>query len=267
MTDPGNRAPLDPYGHGTHTMGTIVGDDGGANQVGVAPGAKWIGCRSMDSSGLGTPETYIGCFEFMMAPWDLNGENPNPAKAPVAVSNSWYCSISLGECPNQSILFETVQNVRAAGIVPVVAAGNSGPICMTVGNDGPPAQYDESYTVGATTINNTLASFSSRGAAHFQGNTLIKPDIVAPGEGVRSTYPPNTYAVLSGTSMATPHIAGVIALIYSAKPNLIGDVSATEDLINATARHLNSSECGSNGSYPNNLYGYGFVNAGAATKP
>src|SRR5206468_3541519 len=163
------------------------------------------------------PETYIGCMEFMIAPWDLNGQNPDPTKAPAAISDSWYCSISFGECPNQSILLTTVQNVRAAGIVPVFAAGNSGPACQTIGNDGPPAQYDEAFTVGATTQANTLAGFSSRGPATFQG-TRIKPDITAPGQTVRSSYPPNTYAVLDGTSMATPHIAGVIALIYSAKP-------------------------------------------------
>jgi serine protease AprX len=265
-TNPANRAPVDPNGHGTHTVGTIIGDDGGSNQIGVAPGAKWIGCRAMDVSGLGNPGTYIGCFEFMIAPWDLNKQNPDPAKAPVAVSNSWYCSISLGECPNNSIMLTTVQNVRAAGIVPVVAAGNTGPACQSIGNDGPPAQYDESYTVGAATQFNTLASFSSRGPVSFQG-TRIKPDIVAPGQTVRSSYPPNTYATLDGTSMATPHIAGVIALIYSAKPSLIGNVSATEDLINHTASHINSSECSSSGSFPNNLYGWGFVNAAKASRP
>jgi serine protease AprX len=264
-TNPNIKIPQDPYGHGTHTAGTMIGDDGGSNQIGVAPGAKWFSCRSMDSSGFGTPDTYITCFEFMMAPWDLNGQNPDPSKAPVAVSNSWYCSISLEGC-TQSVLFTTVQAVRAAGIVPVFAAGNSGPSCQTIGNDGPPAQYNESYTVGATNSANGLAGFSSRGPASFQG-TRIKPDIVAPGDGVRSSYPTNTYAVLSGTSMATPHIAGVIALIYSAKPQLIGNVDATEALINTTAWHRNSSECSSNGTYPNNLYGYGLVNAAKASRP
>ena len=73
--------------------------------------------------------------------------------------------------------------------------------------------------------------------------------------------------VASGTSMATPHIAGVIALIYSAKPSLIGNVDATEALINSTAHHINSSECSSSGSWPNNLYGYGFVDAARAVRP
>jgi len=264
-TDPTNRAPLDPYGHGTHTAGIMIGDDGGTNQIGAAPGARWMSCRSMDSNGFGSPDTYITCFEFMIAPWDLNGQNPDPTKAPVAVSNSWYCSISLEGC-TQGVLFQTVQNVRAAGIVPVVAAGNAGPLCRTIGSDGPPAQYDQSYTVGATTITNTLASFSSRGPVSIQGQRLVKPDISAPGEGVRSSYPPSTYAVLSGTSMATPHIAGVIAILYSAKPELIGNVGGTEAALNATAHHINSSGCSSNGTYPNNLYGYGLVDAAAAIR-
>jgi serine protease AprX len=264
-TNPSIKIPQDPYGHGTHTAGTMVGDDGGTNQIGVAPGAQWFSCRSMDSSGFGSPDTYITCFEFMMTPWDLNGQNPDPSKAPVAVSNSWYCSISQEGC-TQSILFSTVQAVRASGIVPVVAAGNSGSACQTIGNDGPPAQYDESFTVGATTSGNQLAFFSSRGPASFQG-TRVKPDIVAPGQTVRSSYPPNTYAVLDGTSMATPHIAGVIALILSVKPQLIGDVDGIEALIDSTAAHRNSSECSSNGSFPNNLYGYGLVNAAKASRP
>jgi serine protease AprX len=264
-TDPSVHAPVDPFGHGTHTAGTMVGDDGAGNQIGVAPGAKWMSCRSMDASGFGSPDTYITCFEFMIAPWNLNGQNPDPAKAPVAVSNSWFCSISQEGC-SQTVLLQTVQNVRAAGIVPVVAAGNSGPSCSTIGNDGPPAQYDESYTVGATNSSNVLASFSSRGPVSFQG-TRIKPDISAPGDFVRSSYPTNTYATLSGTSMATPHIAGVIALIYSAKPQLIGNVTATENLINARAHHINSSECSSSGTFPNNLYGYGIVDAAKAVRP
>ena len=262
----GSPVPVDSNGHGTATLGTIVGDDGGSNRIGVAPGAKWIGCRAMDADGLGTPDTYIGCLEFMVAPTDLEGNNPDPAKAPVAVNNSWLCSISQGECPDQTTLLTAVQDVRAAGIVPVVAAGNSGPGCQTVGIDGPPAQYDESFTVGAITFENGLATFSSRGPSTFQG-TRIKPDIVAPGEDVRSSWPPNTYAFESGTSMAAPHIVGVIALVYSVKPDLIGDVDGTERLIDRTSFHFNSSDCSSNGTFPNNLFGWGLADAVRAARP
>ena len=265
-TDPTQRAPLDPYGHGTHTLGTIVGDDGAGNQVGVAPGAQWTACRSMDDTGTGTPDSYITCFEFMIAPWDLDGQNPDPSKAPAAVSNSWYCSISLEGC-TQNVLFQTVKAVKAAGIVPVVAAGNAGPSCSTIANDGPPAQYPQSLTVGATTSTDALAFFSSRGPVTLTGHTLVKPNISAPGDGVRSSYPPNTYAVLSGTSMATPHISGTIALILNAKPQLSGDVNGIIRLIEKSAHHINSSACSSNGTYPNNLFGYGIVDAAAASKP
>lgn len=251
--------PEDPNGHGTHTAGTMVGAEG-TNYIGVAPGAEWIGCRSMNASGLGNPSTYITCLEFMLAPFDLQGQNPNPDLAPVAVSNSWYCAVP-EECPGQGTLHGAVRNLRLAGIVPVFSAGNNGPFCDTVGDFGPPAQYPESYSVGATNVADRLAFFSSRGPAQTPAGDIVKPDIVAPGENVRSAYPPNTYAVLSGTSMASPHIAGVIALIHHAKPHLIGDVDGTLALINGTAWHRNSSDCGSDGGYPNHLYGYGLANA------
>jgi serine protease AprX len=258
--------PIDGNGHGTATMGSAVGDDGAGNRIGVAPGAQWIGCRAMDDNGEGSPDSYIGCLEWMIAPTDLSGNNPDPSKAPVAVGNSWFCSLDDGECPDQATLLPAVQDVRAAGIVPVVAAGNSGPDCATIGAFGPPAQYDESFTVGAVTYENALASFSSRGPATFQG-TRGKPDIVAPGEDVRTAWPPDLYALESGTSISSPHIVGFIALIYSAKPSLIGDVSGTERLIEQTASHYNSSECSSNGTYPNNLYGWGLPDASKAVKP
>jgi subtilisin family serine protease len=261
----GSPTPIDPAGHGTHTAGIMVGDDGGANQIGVAPQAKWFSCRSMDSTGFGSEETYVGCLEFMLAPWDLNGDNPDPSKAPSVISDSWNCLVPDEGCTQDS-LFAPIVALRAAGIVPVFSAGNDGPGCRTVGSGGPPAQYDQVYAVGSSNINNALSFFSSRGPAKFQG-TRIKPDIVAPGEGIRSSYPNNTYAVLSGTSMAAPHIAGVIALMYSANPGLVGNVDQTETNINTTARHINSSECESNGSFPNNLWGYGFVDASRAVRP
>ena len=109
-----------------------------------------------------------------------------------------------------------------------------------------------------------LAPFSSRGPTL---DNRTKPDIVAPGQDVRTSWPTDTYSVVSGTSIATPHIVGVIALIDSAKPSLIGNVDAIEQLLDHTAQHFDSSECGSSGSHPNNLYGWGLVNAGRAAKP
>jgi serine protease AprX len=261
----GSPTPIDPSGHGTHTAGIMVGDEGGSNQIGVAPQAKWFSCRSMDATGFGSEETYVTCLEFMLAPWDLNGNNPDPSKAPSVISDSWNCLVPAEGCTQDS-LYAPIVALRAAGIVPVFSAGNEGPGCSTVGSGGPPANYNEVYSVGSSNISNALSFFSSRGPASFMG-TRVKPDIVAPGEGVRSSYPTNSYAVLSGTSMAAPHIAGTIALMYSANPGLVGQVSRTESRINRTATHMNSSECGSNGTYPNNLWGYGFVNAARAARP
>jgi len=261
----GSPTPIDPNGHGTHTVGTMVGDDGGTNHIGVAPKAKYMTCRSMDEGGLGDPSTYITCLEFMLAPFNLQGQNPNPDLAPVSVSNSWYCGIPT-ECPSQGSLYTAVHNLRLGGILPVFSAGNNGPLCATVGIGGPPAQYDDSYSVGSSDMFDQLSSFSSRGPASVPGDTLIKPDIVAPGSSVRSSYPPSTYADHCGTSMASPHINSTIALILQAKPQLIGDPDGIESLINSTAWHRTSSDCSSNGSYPNNLYGYGLVNAEKAVK-
>ena len=139
--------PCDDTNHGTHTMGTMVGDDGGANQIGVAPGAKWIGCRNMDQ-GNGTPATYTECFQWFIAPTNLANQNPDPTRAPHVINNSWGCPPSEG-C-NPLSLQTVVENTRAAGIVVVVSAGNGGPACSTV-ND-PPAIYGASFSVGSTTI-------------------------------------------------------------------------------------------------------------------
>jgi hypothetical protein len=115
-------APCDDHGHGTHTTGTTSGDDGAGNQIGVAPGAKWIGCRNMDS-GNGTPSTYTECFQFFIAPTDLNGQNPNPALRPHVMNNSWGCPTSEG-CG--ALTLETVvNNTQAAGIFVEASAGNS----------------------------------------------------------------------------------------------------------------------------------------------
>ncbi len=105
--------PCDDHSHGTHTMGTMVGDDGGTNQIGMAPGADWIGCRNMDQ-GNGTPTTYSECYQWFIAPTDLNDANPDPSKAPDVINNSWSCPPSEG-CTDPNVLLTVVQNVRAAG--------------------------------------------------------------------------------------------------------------------------------------------------------
>lgn len=262
------KKPCDDEGHGTHTMGTIVGSNG-SNQIGVAPRSKWIACRNMDDN-VGRPSTYIECFEFFLAPWNRNGQNPKPAKAPDVVSNSWGCPIGpppQGETCTKTSIKMAVQNVRAAGIFVAASAGNDGPGCYTI--NSPIAMFDASVTVGATDINNTLAGFSSRGPVTKDGSNRLKPDLSAPGVSVRSSYPTNTYAVLSGTSMASPHVAGAVALLWDADPALLGDVDATEALLTLTANpgiNTTNQECGhtTKSDIPNNLFGYGLLDVGAA---
>ncbi|MDX1688209.1 MAG: S8 family serine peptidase [Candidatus Promineifilaceae bacterium] len=257
------QEPCDDHGHGTHTMGTIVGDDGGDNQIGMAPSAEWIGCRNMER-GVGTPTTYSECFQWFLAPTDLNGENADPSRAPHVINNSWACPPSEG-CTDPTVLQTVVENVRAAGIAVVVSAGNSGPFCETV--DDPAAIYDASFTVGATSSSDSIAVFSSRGPVTVDGSGRPKPDISAPGVNVRSSYLGGTYHYENGTSMAAPHVTGLMALLMSAHPSLAGEVDALEWMITQTAVRLTTSQdCGdiSGSEIPNNTYGWGRIDALAA---
>jgi subtilisin family serine protease len=256
-------APCDDVGHGTHTTGIGVGDDGAGNQIGVAPGATWIGCRNMDQ-GTGRPSTYIECLQFFLAPTNLQGQNPDPTKHPDVVNNSYYCPPS--ELCATGSLQSAVDSMRAAGIFMAVAAGNDGPTCSTI--QYPPALYASSITVGATGyLTDAIASFSSRGPVTADGSNRRKPDVSAPGVNVRSSYPTDSYAVLSGTSMAAPHVAGTVALLWSRFPSLQGDVNDTEAYLESSASQQTTTQgCGGDGTtqVPNNVYGYGRIDALAA---
>jgi subtilisin family serine protease len=273
----GRAEPHDDGGHGTHTTGTMVGLDG-ENQIGLAPGAQWIGCRNM-RHGLGNPGSYTSCMEFLLAPFPHGGDPLHdgvPARGAHLVNNSWGCPTEEGCQPDT--LRIAVENLRAAGQMMVASAGNDGPACGTILH--PPALYDASLTVGATYMGGQAAGFSSRGPVEA-GPNLLKPDLVAPGIDVRSSVP-SGYASLPGTSMAGPHVAGAVALLWSADPALIGDLDRTEAILLETARPMTVDAacaagadepglvcgCGDDGpaSVPNNVYGWGLLDAWAAVQ-
>lgn len=257
--------PCDDDGHGTHTMGTMVGETPQLN-IGMAPDAEWIGCRNMEE-GWGTPTTYAECYEWFIAPYPLGGDpftDGDPARAPHVINNSWGCPPVEG-CVAADVLQQVVESVRAAGIVTVHSAGNSGSGCGSI--DQPGGIYDASFTVGATDDQNTIAAFSSRGPVIIDGSNRLKPDIVAPGVDIHSSIPNNKYAFLSGTSMAAPHVAGLVALLISAEPSLAGRVNTLENLVTQSAMPRTTSQgCGHDepNSVPNNVYGWGRIDALAA---
>lgn len=260
-------APCDDDGHGTHTAGTFAGDDGGANRIGVAPGAAWIGCRNMNA-GFGTPARYIECMQWFLAPTDLAGNNPDPDRAPDIISNSWGCPDYEG-CTVGNELVGAVETLVDSGIFFAAAAGNDGTSCSTIFDA--PATYDASFVVGSTTSADGISSFSSRGP--LAGTALVRPDVVAPGSNVRSSVPGNGYTSMSGTSMATPHVAGAAALLMSANPALKGNPAAVSALLRESAVRTGivdawNAGCGGRtmGDWPNFQAGWGRIDVQAAVE-
>jgi serine protease AprX len=262
--------PCDDHGHGSHTTGTAIGDDGMGNQVGMAPGAKWIACRTLDGAhDQGTPARYIECMEWFLAPYPVGGGQGDPTKAPDITNNSWACEPSDG-C-SADTLQAAVEAQAAAGIMMVVCAFNDGPSCSTVMD--PPAIYEAAYTVGALdTGTDNIAPFSSRGPVTIDGSNRIKPDITAPGNPTRSCWntSDDAYMFAGGTSMATPHISGAMALLWSASPSLRNQIDRSRTVMNNAARFISSTLCGDAGP-PNNVFGWGRVDilraVGGSTRP
>jgi serine protease AprX len=249
-------------------MGTILGSE--ANKiVGVAPDAKWIGCRNM-ANGDGSVATYLECFEFFLAPYPAGGNSftdGRPEYAPHIINNSWACPTSEG-CVGGEFL-QAIRSLAAAGIATVVAASNDGPSCGTVSS--PPAIYaGEVLAVGAYNhYLKDIAFFSSRGPSSWNG--LLAPNLIAPGSNIHSAVhsSDSAYDEKSGTSMASPHVAGAVALLWSAKPELIGNVEKTFDILQKTATPMTATEnCGRfpGNQIPNAVFGYGMLNVFAAVQ-
>ena len=227
----GKNSSYDDYGHGTHIAGTISGTGANGLHTGVAPGTKLIAAKVLDESGSGYASNVILAFE-----WAVN----NDARV---------ISYSCGGLRHYSPYTIAIDKVMAAGVIPVIAAGNSGMDSYTIEC---PGDEINSTTVGATDSSDTIASFSSRGPVDLNGQKYIKPDISAPGVDIESTYPDGSYEIASGTSMATPHVSGTVALMLEKNPAL--KPSEIKQILENTAVDL-----GSTGK--DNDYGSGRINA------
>ncbi len=207
--------------------------------------------------------TYSECFQFFIAPTDLNDENPLPELAPDVVNDSWSCPPSpLEDCDDPNVMLTVVENVRAAGIVVSHSAANSGPGCSSI--DTPAAIYEASFTVGAVEQQRRHRQLLIRGPVTVDGSNRLKPDISAPGVSIRSSVPPGGYSSFSGTSMSAPHVSGLVALLISAQPCLAGDPDAIEQhIIDTAVPRTTGQECGGipGDQVPNNTYGYGAIRA------
>ncbi|BCN29308.1 S8 family serine peptidase [Anaeromicropila herbilytica] len=228
--------------HGTHVLGTILGQEkDGSNKIGVAPGAKWIAAKAFTADG-GSDNNILSGAQWMLAP------GGDASAAPDVINNSWGGGTGLDEWFRPMVTAWV-----AAGIIPVFASGNQKNGGAPVGSVSSPANYPESFAVGATDINNQRGDFSQRGPGPYHN---LKPDVSAPGVNIRSSVPGGYESGWDGTSMATPAVVGTIALILSANHSL--SIEEVESLLKDTAVHLEDTD---DAGYPNNGYGYGLIDA------
>jgi subtilisin family serine protease len=258
----GTPYPFDNNGHGTHTMGSIVGDDL-VSGIGVAPEALWIAAKGCASSSCSNVDL-ISSFQYLFAPTRQDGTGADVSYAPAVVSNSW------GGGQGSTTFLPYIEPHVEAGTVVTFSQGNSGSGCGTANS---PGDLDIVIGVGSTNSLDQLSSFSSRGPGVNRPDfNTQKPDISAPGERVLSAYytSDTAYATLSGTSMACPHITGVIALVLDVAPTL--SVSEVRGLLSeTTVRNLPAPNGGLTtcasvpySAVPSYHYGWGRVDAAAA---
>jgi len=248
--------PVDMHGHGTHTMGTITGG-AGADTIGVAPGALWISSNAVFSARDGFDNTIIAAFEFFSDP---DGDPTTMDDVPDVVQNSWGLvpNPSIGNLPCDSRYWDAIDNCEAAGVVVTWSAGNEGPTKGSLRS--PPDRATSptnSFSIGSVgfAVPWVVSDFSSRGPSACGGEYALKPEVVAPGEDILSSFPGGNYAYMSGTSMAGPHVAGIVALMRQANPNI--DVTDVKQILMDTA-----IDVGAPGE--DNASGHGMVDAYAA---
>ncbi|NOT84739.1 MAG: S8 family serine peptidase [Methylococcaceae bacterium] len=239
-----HATPYDPTGHGTWTMGLMVGGDAGATSIGVAPGAQWIAAKIFKDNGTATATGIHLAFQWLLDP----DNNPTTADAPDVVNNSWAYGT-----PGCNLAFQPdLQALVAAGIVPVFAAGNYGPGSNTSVS---PANYPEALSVGATNNLDQLYVGSSKGPSACGEAATIYPKLVAPGVNVSTTDLFGFYTSQTGTSLSAPHVAGSLALLLSAYPQLTVEQQRNALLLSAV-------DLGVLG--PDNSFGYGRLDLAAA---
>lgn len=246
--DPHNEHPLAPYdaaGHGTQTMGIIVGGDAGGSSIGVAPGAQWIAVKLFNDADQTTYSVIHQAFQWMLDP----DHDPLTDDAPDVVNSSWGLIDPAHGCITE--FQDDVRILRAAGIAQAFSAGNDGPASSTSVS---PANYPESFSVGAVDGTNTIAMTSSRGPSACTG--ALFPLMVSPGVNILTADLylgiPNAYVSVSGTSFAAPHVAGTMALLRSAFPGV--SVPKMEHALVRSAVDLGVTG-------PDNDYGNGLSNA------
>jgi len=231
--------PTDLSGHGTMTMGVILGGDASGSAIGVAPQAEWIAVKIFDNDGSSTATAVHLGFQWLLDP----DNDPETDDAPQIVNNSW--SFANPGCNTEFQL--DLQALLAAGIFPVFSGGNFGPNEDTSVS---PANYPEAFAVGAVTNEDSILGLSSRGPSMCAEDESIYPEITAPGYDIFTSDSYGFYTTASGTSLAAPHVTGSLALLLSAFPSL--DIEDQE-----TALIENAVDLGEIG--PDNVYGYGRV--------